>query len=60
MRCYILKYTDTNLFYGKGDVMTDRKKAVKFATKEQAQQTAKASKLGTTIIWKEVKKTTMT
>ena len=55
MTVYYLRYTDTVMYYGKGDVMTDRKKAVKFATKEQAEQAAQLSKLATEIVYREVK-----
>ena len=55
MIVYYLRYTDTVMYYGKGDVMVSKVKAQRFATKEQAEQAALISKLSTEIVSREVK-----
>ena len=55
MIVYYLRYTDTVMYYGKGDVMVSKAKAKRFTTKEQAEQAALSSKLATEIASKQVK-----
>lgn len=55
IKYYTLQYTDTNLYHGKGEVMVNEKKAIRYDTEKQAQDAAKALTLGTEVIWKATK-----
>ena len=49
-KTYILRYIETNLYFGKGNMMTSKKKAAVFRTREDAENTAKGLHLGTDVV----------